>query len=76
MWRNPKNDPPRVRKGMGGTYHYRVFEKRLARNHIANLFVAGPGLFPTGGGVNPTFTLHAVTLQLANHVINNWSGLT
>lgn len=33
-----------------------------------NLYIAGPGLFPTEGGVNPTFTLHAVTLRAAEHL--------
>jgi choline dehydrogenase-like flavoprotein len=32
---------------------------------IPNLVVAGPGLFPTSGGVNPTFTVHALAARSA-----------
>jgi choline dehydrogenase-like flavoprotein len=36
---------------------------------IENLYVAGTGLFPTEGGVNPTFTLHALALRTSEHLI-------
>lgn len=39
---------------------------------IPNLVIAGPGLFPTSGAVNPTFTLHALTLRAAEHLIADW----
>lgn len=39
---------------------------------VPNLVLAGPGLFPTGGAVNPTFTLHAVTLRAVDHMIAHW----
>ena len=35
---------------------------------IDNLYVAGSGLFPTEGGVNPTFTLQALALRTADHL--------
>jgi choline dehydrogenase-like flavoprotein len=35
---------------------------------IANLWVAGSSLFPTGGFVNPTLTIVALTLRLANRL--------
>jgi choline dehydrogenase-like flavoprotein len=35
---------------------------------IANLFVAGSGLFPTYGASNPTMNLVALTLRLADHL--------
>ncbi|MEP7243248.1 MAG: GMC family oxidoreductase [Gammaproteobacteria bacterium] len=42
---------------------------------IANLVLAGPGLFPTSGGVNPTFTVHAVTARSAEHLLANWNKI-
>ncbi|MEM9529729.1 MAG: GMC family oxidoreductase [Pseudomonadota bacterium] len=39
---------------------------------LNNLVVAGPGLFPTSGGVNPTFTVHALTARSADHLLANW----
>lgn len=42
---------------------------------MRNLFVAGPGLFPTGGGVNPTFTVHALARRTAEHILAQWSTL-
>jgi choline dehydrogenase-like flavoprotein len=32
---------------------------------VGNLYVAGPGLFPTSGGVNPTFTALALAQRAA-----------
>lgn len=49
----------------------------FGRNHdIENLVIAGPGLFPTAGAVNPNFTNHAVSLRSAEHVIAHWSEFT
>jgi len=36
-------------------------ESRGLTKDAANLFVAGPDLFPAEGGVNQTFFLHALT---------------
>ena len=42
---------------------------------VPNLVVAGPGLFPTSAGVNPTFTVHALTTRSANHLLQNWNSV-
>lgn len=36
---------------------------------VPNLYVAGSSVYPTCGFVNPTFTLVALTLRLADHLI-------
>jgi len=37
-------------------------------HEIANLYVAGSSLFPTGGYANPTMTIVALALRLAEHL--------
>jgi len=42
---------------------------------IRNLVIAGPGLFPTSAGVNPTFTAHALTARSAEHLLSDWNRI-
>ena len=42
---------------------------------IANLVIAGSGLFPTSAGVNPTFTIHALTSRAGDHLLANWNSI-
>jgi choline dehydrogenase-like flavoprotein len=35
---------------------------------IANLYIAGSSVFPTSGSANPTLTVVALALRLAEHV--------
>jgi choline dehydrogenase-like flavoprotein len=42
---------------------------------IPNLLIAGAGLFPTSGGVNPTFTIHALVARTSEHLLNNWNSI-
>ena len=35
---------------------------------VSNLFIAGSSVFPTGGFANPTFTIVALALRLADHI--------
>ena len=65
---------------MGGTIMGETAETSVTNSYgqchdIDNLFIAGPGLFPTSGGVNPTFTVHALTLRSTDYMLKNWSSL-
>jgi choline dehydrogenase-like flavoprotein len=35
---------------------------------VENLFIAGSSVFPTEGFANPTFTIAALALRLAEHL--------
>jgi choline dehydrogenase-like flavoprotein len=35
---------------------------------MANLFIAGSSVFPTGGSANPTLTIVALALRMADHL--------
>lgn len=39
-------------------------------HELDNLYIAGPGLFPTSGAVNPTFTIHALARRTAEHILD------
>ena len=41
---------------------------------IPNLFIAGSSVFPTGGFANPTLTIVALALRLADHLKNRECG--
>ena len=43
-------------------------------HELDNLFIAGPGLFPSSGAVNPTFTVHALALRTADHLLGEVKG--
>jgi len=44
------------------------------RSHaIGNLVIAGSGLYPTSGAVNPTFTLYALAARTVSHMLDNWA---
>jgi choline dehydrogenase-like flavoprotein len=46
---------------------------RFGRVHgIPNLYVGGGCLYPTGGSVNPTLTMHALALRSSQKIINTW----
>lgn len=45
----------------------------FGRSHdIRNLLIAGPGLFPTAGAMNPNFTNHALSLRGAEYLLEHW----
>ena len=43
-------------------------------HEIANLYVAGSSVFPTSGYANPTFTIVALALRLADHLTTRLGG--
>jgi choline dehydrogenase-like flavoprotein len=44
-------------------------------HEIPNLYVAGPGLFPTEGASNPTYTIFALSLRGAERLVATWSAV-
>ena len=51
---------------MGSSPQNSVVDSNLRVHGIGNLFVASCAVFPTGGSSNPTFSLMALTLRLAD----------
>jgi choline dehydrogenase-like flavoprotein len=45
-----------------------VVDANCRVHSLANLYVAGSSVFPTVGNVNPTFTLVALAIRLADHL--------
>jgi choline dehydrogenase-like flavoprotein len=44
-------------------------------HEIPNLWVAGPGIFPTSGAPNPTYTILALSLRGAEHLAGSWGAV-
>ena len=67
-------------KSLGGGWHHMgttrmhvdpkqgVVDANCQVHGMANLYVAGAAVYPTAGCVNPTLTLVALTLRLADHL--------
>jgi choline dehydrogenase-like flavoprotein len=76
VWTGPRG-PMHI---MGGTIMGRDAKSSVTNGYgqchdLPNLVIAGPGLFPTSAGVNPTFTVHALAARSARHLLTNWSSL-
>lgn len=71
---------PPMADAVGETYHYigttrmaedprvGVVDRDCAVHGMRNLYVAGSSVFPTGGHTNPTLTIVALALRLADHL--------
>ena len=58
-----------IRAGTGGDDPRRGVADRNCRVHgIDNLYITGSSVFPTSGAANPTLTIVALTLRLADHL--------
>ena len=70
--------PIRTEHLLGGTVMGldagRSVTNSYGRTHdVENLYIAGPGLFPTSGAVNPTFTASALAARTADYIVKNGS---
>jgi choline dehydrogenase-like flavoprotein len=45
-----------------------VVDKNCSVHGITNLFIAGSSCYPTGGSVNPTLTIVAISLRLSDYL--------
>ncbi len=55
---------------MGNNPGNSVVNKSCKSHDIKNLYIIGPSVFPTGGTANPTLTVAALTLRLADELKN------
>jgi choline dehydrogenase-like flavoprotein len=61
---------------MGENPRFSVTNSYGQCHDMANLVIAGPGLFPGSAGVNPTYTIHALTARAGEHLLQNWNSIT
>jgi choline dehydrogenase-like flavoprotein len=45
-----------------------VVDRNCRVHGVHGLYIAGSSVFPTGGHANPTLTIIALTLRLADHI--------
>ena len=76
VWNNPAGSMHIMGGTVMGTSRENSVTNSFGQLHdIRNLVIAGPGLFPTSAGVNPTFTAHALTARSAEHLLSEWNRL-
>jgi choline dehydrogenase-like flavoprotein len=75
----PDGDPPPLPNALGINHHigatrihadprYGVVDANCQVHGVSNLFIAGSSVFPTGGYANPTLTIIALAIRLADRV--------
>jgi choline dehydrogenase-like flavoprotein len=57
---------------MGPSAANSVVDSYGRTHEIPNLWIAGPGIFPTSGASNPTYTIFALSQRGAEHMASNW----
>jgi choline dehydrogenase-like flavoprotein len=60
---------------MGNDPATSVLNANAQCHDVANVFVGGPGVFPTSSSVNSTFTAHAVAMKSARFMAAHWGNL-
>src|SRR5258706_1164264 len=65
---------------MGGTIMGRGTGNSVVNSYgqtheLRNLWVAGPGIFPTAGASNPTYTIFALSQRGAQQLASKWAGV-
>ena len=60
---------------MGSGADNSVVDSYGQTHEIANLWMAGPCIFPTEGASNPTYTIFAVSLRGAEHLAQTWGSV-
>ena len=60
---------------MGRSANDSVVNSYGQTHELANLYVAGCGIFPTESSANPTFTLNALSLRGAEQLASNWGAI-
>jgi choline dehydrogenase-like flavoprotein len=53
---------------MGSDPDESVVDDRLRTHDLANLSIASSSVFTTGGAMNPTLTIAALSLKAADHI--------
>ena len=60
---------------MGKTAGDSVTDSFGQTHEIGNLWIAGPGIFPTSGAPNPTYTILALSPRGAEQLAKNWGSV-
>lgn len=73
----PWAGPPAKQHIMGGTIMGNNAQTSVTNSYaqthdIANLVIGGAGVFPTSSCANPTYTIHALAMRSAKHLIKTW----
>lgn len=76
IWHGPPVTGHLVGGTLFGTNPRHSVVDGYGRCHDAgNVIVAGSGLFPSSGGISPTYTLHAVADRSTEFLLRNWKEI-
>lgn len=74
------HSPPGGQHIMGGTIMGNdpgtsVTNENAQCHDLPNLVIGGGGIFPTSSCVNSTYTIHAMAMKSAQHLVENWGSV-